>query len=220
MRIAVVEHPESLRAQQYVANNFIIHGNYSEALEVQVGLAMKFPQHTPTRLSILNLRCILNTLTGQEVDAAKRLLGQGDYDRQIVGFLRPLMNNALSGTCASLDVADVHILFDELLRNPAMAKSGILRGSTHYNKGIAYKNMGDLGKAHEQMDLSYLANPDIDVRLRQVVWSLEDGDADSAERYLALAKRHGEERLLGRSFRTAELTFLQQEIDRMRDPGH
>ena len=219
MRIAVVEHPESLRAQQYVANKLIIHGNYSKALEVQEGLAMKFPQYTSTRLSILNLRCILNTLTVQEVDATKRLLGQGDYDLQIVGFLRPLMNNALGGTCASLGLADVHILFDEILRNPAMAKSKILRGATHYNKSIAYKNMGDMGKAHEQMNLSYLANPEIDVRLRQVVWSLEAGNAEMAEHYLLLARQHGEERFLGRSFRTTEFNFLQQEIDRMRDPG-
>lgn len=219
MRVAVVEHPESLRAQQYVANKYINQGNYSKALEVQEGLAVKFPAYTSTRLSILNLRCILKTLTVQDVDAAKRFLGRADYDLQIVGFLVPLMHNAENGTCVSLGLADVHVLFDALLRNPAMAKSRILRGATHYNKGIAYKNAGDLDKAHEQMDLSYRANPEIDVRLRQVVWSLENGETEMAEHYLALAKGHGKNRLLGRSFRSAELTFLQQEIDRTRVPG-
>jgi hypothetical protein len=100
-----------------------------------------------------------------------------------------------------------------------MTKSRILGGATHYNKGFAYKSTGDLDKALEQMDLSYQTNPEIDVRLQQVVWSLEKGDAELAQQYLALAKQHGGKRFVGRSFRTAELTFLQQEIDRTRSPA-
>ena len=217
MQIAVVEHPDSLRAQQYVANQYIIHGNYSKALAVQEGLAVKYPANTSIRLSILNLRCILNTLTVEEIDATKSVLMRGDYDRQIVGYFGPLMSNAVRGTCASLDLADVHALFDAVLGNPTMAKSKILSGATHYNKGIAYKTMGDLDRALEQFDLSYQVNPEIDVLLLQVVWSLENGEAELAEHYLYLAKQHGSGRLRGRSFRSAELTALQQEIDRIRD---
>ena len=218
MRIALVEHPDSLRAQQYVANNYIVHGNYAKALEVQEGLAVKFPNHTSIKLSILNLRCLLSTLTLEEVAAAKSLLEHGDYDLQIAGYLSPLMNNAVKGSCASLDLADVHGLFDALLSNPMMTNSRILGGATHYNKGMAYKTTGDLDKALEQMNLSYQTNPEIDVRLRQVVWSLENGDTDLAQQYLALAKQHAGKRFVRRSFRTAQLTFLQEEIDRTRSP--
>lgn len=219
MQITLIEHPDSLRAQQYVANKYIIHGNYSNALAVQEGLAVKFPQYTSIRLSILNLRCILNVLTTVEVDATKSLLERGNHDSQIVGFLGPLISNAVSGSCASLGLADVHVLFDALLRNPTVAKSNISRGATHYNKGIAYKIMGDLDKALEQLDLSYVAKPDIDIRLQQVVWLLEEGDTELAEHYLALAKQHGNGRLLGRGFRTADMTILQQKVDQMRNPG-
>lgn len=217
MQIALVEHPDSLRAQQYVANKYIINGHYENALEVQESLALKFPQSTSTQLSILNLRCLLNTLTVDDVDATKRFVTRGDYDLQIVGFLRPLLNNAASGTCAPIGLADVHGLFDELIRNPSMAKSNTLIGATHYHKGIAFRMGGDLDNALLQLDLAYQSKPEIDVRLQQVVWSLELGDLTSAADYLVLAKQHGEEQLMRRSFRAADLDSLQQEIDRLRD---
>ena len=219
MQITLIEHPDSLRAQQYVANKYIIHGNHSKALAVQEGLAVKFPQHTSIRLSILNLRCILNVLTVDQVDATTSFLEHGSYDSQIAGFLGPLINNAVGDNCASLGLADVHVLFDALLRNPTLAKSNISRGATHYNKGIAYKIMGDSDKALEQLDLSYGAKPDIDIRLQQLVWMLEEGNADMAEHYLALAKQHGNGRLLGSSYRVADMIILQQKVDQIRDPG-
>ncbi len=217
MQVALLEHPNSLRAQQYAANQYIIHGNYSQALSVQETLAEKYPQYTSTRLSILNLRCILNILTVEEVDEARSFLLHADYDTQIIGFLRPLINNAVSGSCASLNLVDVHTLVDALLSNPTMAKSEIMRGAAHYNKGIAYEIAGDLNTALEQLDLSYQANPEIDIRLQQVVWLLEKGNAELAEHYLVLAKQHGNGRPLGSRFRVKDLTILQQNIDQIRN---
>ncbi len=218
MRITLIEHPDSLRAQQYVANRYIVNGNYPEALAVQEGLAVKFPEHTSTKLSILNLRCIVNVLTVEQVDGMKRFLEQGAYDRQVIGFLNPLISNAATSKCTTLGFAEVHVLFDALLSNPTMAKSNILRGATHYHKGIAYKIMGDLDKALEQFDLSYAARPEIDIRLQQVLWLLEEGNADLAEHYLVLATQHGKGRLLGSSFRAADLATLRQRVDQARNP--
>jgi len=216
MRITLVEHPDSLRAQQYVANQYIIRRDYSEALAIQEDLAAKFPEHTSTRLSILNLRCILDVLTAEQVDATKRYLLDGRYDQQVVGFLRPIIDNAATSGCASLGFADVHTLFDALLHNPNMVKSNIVRGATHYHKGLAYKMTGNLDNALEQFDLSYAAKPEIDIRLQQVVWLIEAGNTDLAERYLILAQQHGKGRLLGRSFRDEDLSILRQRIDQVR----
>jgi len=220
MQITLTEHPDSLRAQQYVGNKYIIHGNYSKALKVQEGLALKFPKHTSTRLSTLNLRCLLDVLTVEQVDTTIRFLEHSGFDRQVIGFLGPLVSNAATSTCASLDFAGVQILFDALLRNPTLAKSNSLRGAIHYHKGLAYKTNGNLEKALEQFDLSYTANPEIDIRLRQVVWSIEAGDIDLAERYLVLAQQHGQGRILRSSYRDADLSILQQRIDQGRNSEH
>jgi len=217
MQITLTEHPDSLRAQQYVGNKYIIHGDYSKALTVQEGLALKFPEHTSTRLSILNLRCLLDVLSAEQVDTTIRFLEHSGHDRQIVGFLGPLVSNAATSTCASLDIADVQILFDTLLRNPTLARSNILRGAIHYHKGLVYKMTGNLQQALEQFDLSYTANPEIDIRLRQVVWSIEAGDTELAEHYLVLAQQHGKGRILRSGYRDADLGILQQRIDQGRN---
>ena len=217
MQITLTEHPDSLRAQQYVGNKYIIHGNYSKALTVQEGLALKFPKHTSTRLSILNLRCLLDVLTVEQVDTTIRFLEHGGYDRQVIGFFGPLVSNAATNTCASLDFASVQILFDTLLRNPTLAKSNTLRGAVYYHKGLAYKMTGNLEKALEQFDLSYTANPEIDIRLRQIVWSIEAGDTVLAEHYLVLAQQHGKGRILRSSYRDADLSILRQRIDQGRN---
>jgi len=217
MQVTITEHPDSLRAQQYVGNKYITHGNYSKALTVQEGLAEKFPKHTSTRLSILNLRCLLDVLTVEQVDTTLRFLEHSGYDRQVIGFLGPLVSNAVTGKCAALDIADVQILFDKLLRNPTLARSNTLRGAIHYHKGLAYKMTGNLEKALEQFDLSYTANPEIDVRLQQVVWSIEAGDTDLAEHYLVLAQQHGKGRILRGSYREADLSILRQRIDQERN---
>lgn len=219
MQVAVVENPDSLRAQQYAANQFIVRGNYPKALEVQETLAGKFPQHIATRLSILNLKCLLQTATAADVDATTRFAAHGDVDFQILFFLVPLSNIAEKGTCQSLSFAELHDLLDGLLRNPAIGASRKLIGAVHYRKGFAYRGMGDFDKALEQLELSYLANPEIDVRLWQVDWSLESGNVRSAETYLALATQHGSEQLFARKFRVAELEHLQQKFDRVRGLG-
>ena len=214
MQITLIEHPDSLRAQQYVANRYIINGNYPEALAVQEGLAQEFPEHTSTRLSILNLRCILNVLTVEQVDTTKRFLEQGAYDRQVVGFLNPLISNAATSKCTVLGFAEVHALFDALLRNSVMVKSATVRGATRYHKGMAYKMVGNLDEALKQFDLSYEAKPVIDIRLQQVVWLIEAGNTDLAEHYLVLAQQHGKGQILRSSYRDADLSTLQQRIDR------
>ncbi len=217
MQIALREHPGSLRAQQYVANTYIAQGNYSEALNFQENLVMKFPVHAATRLSILNLRCILNVLTHEQTRQMKVFLRSSEYDPQLIDYFGPLSAVATSDRCVNLGVADVNELFDAVLRNPETANNSILRGATHYHKGKLYKMTGDLGKALEQFDLSYSVKPQIDILLQQAVWLIEAGEGEQAEHYLHLARQHGEERLVKRDFRETDISTLQNIIDAARN---
>jgi len=213
MQTTLVEHPNSLRAQQYVANRYTTFGHYQEALATQRLLAEKYPDHTSTRLSILNLGCLIDEATPDDVNATLQFLERSKFDMQISGFLGPLVSNAAAGSCDALGFAELDDLFDALLRNPTMARSAISRGITHYFKGIAYEQNGNLAGALEQLDLSYVANPEINIRLQQIVWLLAAGRPDEAERYLILARQHGRENPLRRSIREADLNILQQRID-------
>jgi hypothetical protein len=101
-----------------------------------------------------------------------------------------------------------------LLRNPTMTKSAVLRGAVHYHKGIAFKSAGNLALAIEQLNLSYEAKPEIDIRLRQIVWLLEAGEAGAAQHYLSLAQQHGKAHAWSADYRAADLATLQQIVDK------
>ena len=219
MQTALVEHPDSLRAQQYVANKYIVYGRYEEALEVQTALAEKYPKHTATRLSIVNLGCLAGVLTAGDVQATTEFIKQAGYDSQIVGFLGPLVTNVTADTCDALDSASLHDLFDAFLLNPVMAQNAVLTGAVLYHKGILYEKSGRLDDALSAMDSSYEARPEIDIRLQQVVWLLTAGRLDEAQRYLDLARAHEYGVFSIRDLRASDLDALQQQIDSARRAG-
>ena len=216
MQTALVEHPDSLRAQQYIANSYIVHGMHEEALETQTALAEKYPQHASTRLSILNLSCLLGELTPEQVRTTMRFIRQADHDRQVAGFLGPLIANVTDDSCDALDDRELQAIFDSLLLNPSMGKDPILRGAVHYHKGMLYKKSGNLDNAVDSLDTSYNANPEIDIRLQQVVWLLAAGRIDEAQHYLTLARQHEFGLFSFRNLRDADLDTLQQKIDHAR----
>lgn len=216
MQTALVEHPDSLRAQQYVANRYIIHGMHEEALDVQKALAEKYPQHASTRLSILNLSCLLGILSAEDLQATARFVEQADFDSQIVGFLGPLVANVTANHCDALDSRGLQTLLDAFLLNPNMGKNSSLRGAVHYHKGILYEHSGRLDDALSSLDLSYEARPEIDIRLQQIVWLLEAGRHDEAQRYLDLARQHEYGFFSIEDLRASDLNVLQQQIDKIR----
>ena len=216
MQVASVDHPDSLRVQQHAGNKFISAGQYEQALQVQESIAANFPDHTSTRLSILNLRCQLGTLTPDQVAATQAFLGSGSHDQQINGFFSTLLARAVDNACTAFSLADYHATLDAALRSAVIGGSPKTRGAAHYFKGLAYARNGELDAAIEQLDLSYDAWPDLDVRLQQLVWLLSRGKVDEAERYLELARQHLDKRFWSRGLREADLLSFQQQIEEAR----
>jgi tetratricopeptide (TPR) repeat protein len=216
MQTALIEHPGSLRAQQYVANRYIIHGMYQEALETQKAIAEQYPRHASTRLSILNLNCLLGVLATEQVQATVQSIKHAEYDSQIVQFLRPLVSNVTAGSCDALDSRKLQTILDSFLLSPNMGQNSILRGAVNYHKGILYKESGNLNEALKSLDSSYEARPNIDIRLQQVVWLLASGRIDEAQHYLDLARQHEYGFFSISNLRDADLNSLQQQIDNAR----
>ena len=219
MRVALVDHPGSLRARQHVANTYILAGQYEQALEVQQSIAASFPEHTSTRLSILNLQCLSGTLRPEQVDATHSYVENGPHDFQLVSFFQALLSTAARRSCDSYSLTHFQETLDAVLRNPTMTRNPTTRGAAHYFKGIAYGKAGQIDAAVEQLDLSYGASPEIDIPLQQVVWLLSQGRADEAETYLDRARQHLGQRFWRRGLREADLQTLQQRIDETRRPA-
>ena len=209
MHTTLVEHPESLRAAQYLANQLIMQGQYDGALRIQRKIAERYPDSVATELSIINLQCLLGTLKQDELQTVVAGLHRGRFDLQVIGYLSPFITMAEAKRCASIDHAAVAAIFDALLRNPVMNMNGQMRGAIQYHSGLLLQLTGDLDAALSRMDAAFAADPDVEILLRQTVWTLDAGRADAAQRYLDLARQHA-------SGREDDLQVLQQRIIALR----
>lgn len=216
MQTAAAHHPGSLRVQQYAGNQYLLAGEFERALEVQRSITAKFPEHTSTRLSILNLQCIVGTITTEETAATRAFLERAPHDQQIVTFFPVLLARAIDQVCPVFDLLEYRALLDAALRNPRIGEHPKTRGAIHYFKGIAFQRERSLDQAVEQLDLSFEAWPEIDVRLQQVVWLLSAGRADEAQRYLDLARQFRESRFWRENLRQGDFEALQRQIDEVR----
>jgi tetratricopeptide (TPR) repeat protein len=218
MRVTAVHRPDSLRMQQYAGNQYILAGQFEQALEAQASIAANFPEHTSTRLSILNLQCLLGIITPEHISAARRFLGTGAFDRQIVTFFPVLLARAGDAVCPIFDLQEFRSLIGAVLDNPRIAGDSKTRGAVHYFNGLSLEKEGRLDEAVNQLDMSFEAWPEIDVRLRQVVWLLSAGRTEDAQRYLDLTRQFREERFWRRNLRDEDIKSLQQMInDRSRN---
>jgi tetratricopeptide (TPR) repeat protein len=213
MRVASVHNPDSLRVQQYAGNRFILAGRYEQALEVQESIAANFPEHTATRLSILNLQCVTGTIVPAHIDAARQFLASGAYDRQVATFFPVLHARAEGRDCPDFGLAEFRALLAAARDNPRIGGDDKTRGAIHLFKGIVWYQEGRLDEAVEELDQSFDAWPEIDVRLRQVVWLLSAGRSADAQRYLDLARQFREERFWRTNLREKDMASLQQMID-------
>jgi tetratricopeptide (TPR) repeat protein len=213
MRVASIHHPDSLRVQQHAGNRYILAGQFEQALEVQTSIAANFPGHTATQLSILNLRCLLGTITPEHISATRRFLETGAHDRQIVSFFPVFLARASDHACPTFGLQEFRSLIRAVLENPRIAGNAKTRGAAYYFNGLGFEKEGSLDEAVNQLDMSFQAWPEIDVRLRQVVWLLSAGRTEDAQQYLDLARQFREERFWRSNLRDEDIELLQQMIN-------
>ena len=190
MAVALIDHPDSLRARQHVANRNIIAGEYEEALRQQLAIAEDFATHSSTRLSILNLRCLTGRLTETQVTGTISLLRESSHDLQIIAFLMPILEMASNGQCDAFGLPEYHALLDVLIENPLIQRDGRTLGAIRYFEGLAFHRAGDTDSAIAALDDSFDAASEIDIRLQQIVWLLEAGNAAAARQYLGYTQQY------------------------------
>ena len=126
----------------------------------------------------------------------------------------PVLHARANGRdCPVFSLDDFRQLLDAAQANPRIGSDNKTRGAIHLFRGISFYQQDRLDEAVRQLDASFEAWPEIDVRLRQVVWLLSANRTLDAQRHLDLARQFRAERFWRKNLRGKDIESLQQIIN-------
>ncbi len=172
--------PASIRAQSYLADRLLKHGQTQKALEVIDTIAERDPHDSMLAENRVYLKCMMGTLTATDVSRLDAILRTAPFDRGGFDNMETLRQLAFGGTCPALDPATWLHLTDTLLANPAYGHNGIAAGFLHYQRHFWAVSKGNLGMAIHELDETYRFDPDADIPRMKARYLVSAGLYDQA----------------------------------------
>lgn len=155
--------PHSIRAQTFLTQRLIKHGQLQKALEVINNIARRYPDNSMLAENRMYLQCLKGSLTAADMQHLDTLLRTASFNRggfQNMGDLRRL---AFSGGCSALNPQSWLHMTDMLLENRAYARYGIAAGYLHYQRHKWAVSKGNLDMAIHELQQTYLADPNANI---------------------------------------------------------
>ncbi|WP_082922906.1 tetratricopeptide repeat protein [Halothiobacillus diazotrophicus] len=178
------EHPDSARAQSYLANFWEQTGNYPEAARL---LDRAFQQH-PQDLLVLANRALLACDTGEApTDLGRELLKlarTGQLAQNVVGYQFDTFLSRLQENCAVFGVDFGFTLIDAALTNPQVLHAPDEQRSLLHRRAMLWLDRNEVTQAYADM-LTALRLPDLAPGTR-LLFAAELASAHHQRRALAL----------------------------------
>lgn len=152
------EHPDSARAQSYLANFWERTGNYPEASRL---LDQAFQQHPQDLLVLANRALLACDMGSAPPDLGRELLKlarTGDLAQNVVGYQFDTFLSRLQSQCAVFGVDFGFALIDAALTNPQVKHAPDEQRSLLHRRAILWLDRNETTKAYADM-LSALRLP-------------------------------------------------------------
>lgn len=211
---AVYKHPDSLRAMEELAAYAVDQGNFQAAYRLHEQWKQQHPErYTPgLDLRILMLSCYDPSIPFEWNEALAERFRSGPPDKS-VDVLQDVLDRAVAGQCAHLNLEQYVDLIDSLLANPRYGNDG--RTAPFLRKFKATALLA-LQRPHEALSAvlqgTNLERVDFDYLLLAATLAYEADDRGTFERVLkVIARRRPPDFLLGEGQRD-----LLQRLERAR----
>ncbi|GAB3026928.1 hypothetical protein GCM10027285_06290 [Oleiagrimonas citrea] len=155
--------PYSVRAQSFLADRLLKHGQVGAALKTIDTIARRAPDNSMLAENRVYLLCMQGRLESNDVENLKTILRDATFDRGGFENMETLRKLAFTHRCPALDPATWLELADTLLANPAYRDNGIAAGYLHYQKHLWAVSEGNLDMAVHQLDATYRNDPDAEI---------------------------------------------------------
>ncbi|MDD2760400.1 MAG: hypothetical protein PHH11_08900 [Methylomonas sp.] len=162
------KHPDSERAQQFLANSLLAQGDLRGAYEIIGSTYARHPERLGLGLQTLQLRCELKEDVQASIQAITPLIPGADLDHAMAITIEKLLHLSEQQKCPGLNAAAVHGLIDALLQNKAVrtVRNSLFR--LHHLKARLYFTANQPQETLHQLEAAFAQLPDLDTGVLMV----------------------------------------------------
>lgn len=160
--------PQSIRAQQYLANRYFLMKDIATARDLLEKTSAANQNSIDITLQILLVDCGQNSSLKTEATLAKarEQSPSSDFSNAALTTIGEILRLHNQGLCPEISYLDLHRLTDGLLKNPHFPTSGRAGYYLHNLKADIFLSEGNFAQALSHLDQAFKANPEIDTLVR------------------------------------------------------
>lgn len=211
--IWATQHQSSPRAQQFLAQRYVLIGESGTAYKVLARAAADNPERIELALQVLQLACAAGreTAVREDYDRAILRLARGPFGNATLSTVSSLIDLREQQRCKSLSDEDMHRILDALLGNPRY-QTAYARSHLHHMKARLYRSEKYLAGTANHLEAAFEAKPDIETAVIMIGTLLSAGLRDEALVFLATARERAPTNPVLRSRWMSLLGQLQEQI--------
>jgi len=179
-RLWADHHPNSERAQQFLAQRYVVHGDYYHALSIIDDTYRRTPANVGLALQSIQVSCALKQDVSHKINEIQPSLASARMSNSVLETLRILLDVQQTGKCSGLDPHGMHRLIDSLLANPYYRDTRNASFNLHHYKARLYFASRELDPAVRHLEQAFEAQPDLDTAVLMIGFLRSAGLEDEA----------------------------------------
>jgi len=182
------EHPTSMRAQTFAAEQWIETGDLDKAINHFKAIQKFHPDEISAHTSLLLLQCSQGyPISKSQLNVLEKLHATGKFSNNVLQHLTYIRKN-MATICPSINAQHLKRFIAMLLSNPNYHQFPEIKHYIVYEKGLLGMQLRELDYAMQGLDQAYQIRPDPEIAIQQASILASAGLYDHALRYLNLAR--------------------------------
>jgi len=174
-------HPESERAQQFLANNLLYQGDVKGALALLESIYQRHPERTGLGLQTIQLRCELHEDVTTDLQQILPLVRKAGLDHSMADTAEKLLALSEQKKCAGIDNDAVFDLIDALLENDTIRQITVTQFKLHRLKAKMFYVAGWGQPTIQELETAFNLIPDLETGILMIKIFSSGGFHDRAE---------------------------------------
>jgi protein O-mannosyl-transferase len=187
------EHPGSVRAAKFAANEVAMIGQVADARKRMYVLSQRSGA-LDTLLQLMLIDCSLGVNVSEDMQKiiSKAQLVKGNHVTfvSLIGNIPRLLDAVVAKNCKGVETKDVHRLLEKIMSIPILQQVPKKLALFHFLRAKTYIAEQNLSGAMHEFDKSFFYNKDIIIPIQQAYFLNTAGLYSEALEYLTLARKH------------------------------